>query len=79
MLASERVNFQSLRGKARIMIDLDLKASELVLLLDTLTQFEIALVAGIMAERRPVLAQQLSAALKLNLDEIYGENHAINS
>ena len=56
---------------------LALKASELAVLLRQCSQYELGYLCGILAEREPVLAQQLGIALKLNLEDIYGNRYPI--
>jgi hypothetical protein len=56
---------------------LALKASDLALMLRDCTQYEIGYLCGILAEREPVLAQQFGIALKLNLEDIYGNRYPI--
>jgi len=54
-----------------------IKASETAEMLLRLTNFELAYVAGVLAENHPGLAQQLGIALKLNLEDIYGNKFPI--
>jgi hypothetical protein len=56
---------------------LALKASELALMLRQCSAADIGYLCGVLAEREPILAQQLGIALKLNLEEIYNERYPI--
>jgi hypothetical protein len=51
------------------MSELDLQCSELVRELEGLGHYGIGYFAGLLVEYRPVLAEELSAAIKLNQDE----------
>lgn len=55
-----------------------IKASNTAEMLLRLTNFELGYVAGVLAENHPGLAQQLAVALKLNLEDIYGNRYEIN-
>ena len=52
------------------MSDLDLKASELVLELEKLGMYGLGYFAGLLVERRPILAEELVIAIKLNQEEM---------
>lgn len=54
-----------------------IKASNAAEMLLRLTNFELGYVAGVLAENHPGLAQQLGIALKLNLEDIYGNKFPI--
>jgi hypothetical protein len=55
-----------------------LKASEIALTLKSLTPSEIGYLFGVLAERDPVLSQQIAVAIKLNLKDIYGNKYPID-
>jgi hypothetical protein len=55
-----------------------LKASEIALTLKSLTPSEIGYLFGVLAEREPVLSQQIAVAIKLNLKDIYGNKYPID-
>lgn len=52
------------------MSEIDLKASALVLELEGLGHFGLGYFAGLLVERRPLLAEELVVAIKLNQEEI---------
>lgn len=52
------------------MSEIDLKASELVLELEGLGHFGLGYFAGLLVERRPLLAEELVIAIKLNQEEM---------
>jgi hypothetical protein len=55
-----------------------LKASEIALTLKSLTPSEIGYLFGVLAERDPVLSQEIAVAIKLNLKDIYGNKYPID-
>lgn len=52
------------------MSDIDLRASELVLELESLGHYGLGYFAGLLVERRPALAEELIIAIKLNQEEL---------
>lgn len=52
------------------MKDLELRCSELVLELDALGHYGLGYFAGILVERRPLLADELIVSIKLNQEEL---------
>jgi hypothetical protein len=52
------------------MSELDLRASELVLELEGLGMYGLGYFAGLLVERRPMLAEELVIAIKLNQEEM---------
>jgi hypothetical protein len=52
------------------MNEIDLKASELVLELEGLGQFGLGYFAGLLVECKPLLAEELVIAIKLNQEEM---------
>jgi hypothetical protein len=52
-------------------------ASAVALELKKLTPSEIGYLFGVLAERDPVLSQQIAVAIKLNLEEIYDNKYPI--
>ena len=55
-----------------------LKSSEIALTLKSLTPSEIGYLFGVLAERDPVLSQEIAVAIKLNLKDIYGNKYPID-
>ncbi len=52
-------------------------ASAIALELKKLTQSEIGYLFGVLAENDPILSQQIAIAIKLNLEENYGNKYPI--
>ena len=54
--------------------EIELKASQLILELESMGQYGIAQFAGVLVERRPLLAQSLKIAIDLNEKELHHDN-----
>ena len=55
------------------MNDIDLRASELVLELESLGHYGLGYFAGLLVENRPLLAEELVVAINLNREELHHE------
>jgi hypothetical protein len=50
--------------------EIELKASNLILELESMGKYGIAQLAGVLVERRPELADELALCIKLNQEEL---------
>jgi hypothetical protein len=76
----EQLRFQSLNLGLKKMNHYDamaITASAIALELKKLTQSEIGYLFGVLAENDPILSQQIAIAIKLNLEENYGNKYPI--